>query len=227
MAVNKILVVDDEATLAETLKFNLELEGFEADTAASAEEALRLDINKYNLILLDVMMEGMDGFEFARLIKGRADTSEIPIIFVTAKGMEEDMVSGLNLGADDYIAKPFSVKNVIARVRAVLRRGERQPVADGDLITYHGLRLNRALKAVWVDGREVNLPRKEFDLLCLLMSNRGRVFTRQQILDEVWERDIIVVPRTVDVNITRIRQKIGPYGVNIVTRAGYGYTFVE
>lgn len=227
MSKQKILVVDDEDTLCQALKFNIEMEGYRVDTAHSAEEALGLPLAKYELILLDVMMEGMDGFELAAQLKSRADTCRIPIIFLTAKDAEDDMVRGLDLGADDYIRKPFSLRNVLARVRAVLRRGEQEVHHSGDELTFRGLSIDRELKQVSVDGQRVKMPRKEYEILLLLLTNPGRVFSREQILKQVWGDGVLVVDRTVDVNVTRIRQKLGPYGENIVTRSGYGYAFVE
>lgn len=221
----KILVVEDDATLCETLQFNLELEGFIADTALSAEDALKLNLASYDLILLDVMMGEMSGFKFAKLLKQDEATSSIPIIFCTARDNEDDMVTGFNLGADDYIYKPYTIRNVLTRVRAVLKR--QVPAARRGLpkITYEGLELDLDFKRCMVDGREAKLVKKEFEILALLLSNRGHVFSREEILDKVWKGEAIVLDRTIDVNITRIRRKIAPYGEHILTKSGYGYGF--
>ncbi len=229
MEQQRILVVDDEPTLRDTLRFNLEIEGYRADTAAGAEEAMRLDLTRYSLILLDVMMGPMSGFAMARALKENPATARIPIIFLTALGSDDDMVAGLHLGADDYIAKPFSIRNVLARVRTVLRRAT--PRADApagqESLSYEGLTADPASKRCTVDGTEVRLPRKEFEILCLMLANRGRIFSRDEILRRIWPEEIVVVPRVVDVNITRLRSKIGRYGKMIVTRSGYGYGFQD
>ncbi len=221
---SRILVVDDEETLCETLQLKLELEGYEVDVAYSAEEALQLDLTRYALILLDVMMDKISGFEMARKMRSNPATVSIPIIFCTALDTEDDMISGLQLGADDYIPKPYSLRNVVARVESVLRRANKP--ANENVITYEGLALDNSQKTCTVDGEPVRLPRKEFELLALLMSQRGKVFSREEILKAVWPEEVVVVNRVVDVNITRLRGKIGRYGKMIVTRSGYGYGFI-
>lgn len=222
----QILVVDDEEDLCEILKFNLENEDYVVDTANSAEEALRMDLSKYDLLLLDVMMGEISGFKMARMLKQDPKTAQIPIIFITAKDTENDTVTGFNLGADDYISKPFSLREVAARVKAVLRRtnmGEfDQPVEQ---LTYKSLTLDIVKKKVLIDGEEVPLTKKEFEILKLLLQNKGRVFSREDILNKVWSDEVYVLDRTIDVNITRLRKKIGNYGKCIVTRLGYGYCF--
>ncbi len=226
MDTSKILVVDDEATLCDTLKFNLEIEGYEVDTAYSAEEAMTLDLKQYDLILLDIMMGEKSGFDMARAMKKDPQLAHVPIIFCTARDTEDDMVAGLNLGADDYIAKPYSIRNVLARVRTVLRRTSQHETAASESPTsFEGLSVDPSLKRCTVDGTEVRLPRKEFEILCLLLSNRGRIFSREEILGRIWPEEVVVIDRVVDVNITRLRSKIGRYGKMIVTRSGYGYGF--
>lgn len=226
MRTYQILVVDDEEDLCEILKFNLENENYMVDTANSAEEALRMDLSKYDLLLLDVMMGEISGFKMARMLKQDPKTAQIPIIFITAKDTENDTVTGFNLGADDYISKPFSLREVAARVKAVLRRtnmGEfDQPVEQ---LTYKTLTLDIVKKKVLIDGEEVPLTKKEFEILKLLLQNKGRVFSREDILNKVWSDEVYVLDRTIDVNITRLRKKIGNYGKCIVTRLGYGYCF--
>ncbi len=226
----RILVVDDEETLCDTLGFNLEAEGYEVDTAYSAEEALALDLSGYDLVLLDIMMGEISGTQLARIMKTNHATASVPIIFCTAKDTEEDMINGLDLGADDYIVKPYSLRTVLARIRTVLRRtSARQTVAapDEDKVSYHGLVLSLRNHMCTVDGREVKMPKKEFEILLKLVSNIGRVFSRAELIDEIWPDEVVVLDRVVDVNITRIRQKIGEYGKHVVTRSGYGYGFVE
>ena len=225
----KILIVDDEETLCEVLKFNLEAEGYEADVAYSAEEALSMSPEHYSLILLDIMMGGISGVQMANILKRNPATADIPVIFCTAKDSEEDMVNGLHLGADDYVTKPYSVRNILARVKAVLRRAGRSAAKpeNTDKVAYNGLVLFPDRKVCLVDGNEVKLPRKEFEILLTLLSNKGKLFSRDELLHRIWPDEVIVLNRVVDVNITRIRQKIGEYGKNIVTRPGYGYLFVE
>lgn len=223
-------MVDDEATLCEALAFNLEAEGYAADTACSAEEALTLDLASYDLFMLDIMMGDISGTQLARILKANPATARIPIIFCTAKDSEEDTVKGLDLGADDYIAKPYSLPTVLARVRTVLRRAGAAPayeVPHSGCVSYKGLSLLDGKKCCIVDGKEVRMPKKEFEILRKLLSRPGHVFSRQEILQEIWPDEVVVLDRVVDVNITRIRQKIGPYGKNITTRPGYGYGFFE
>ena len=221
----RILVVDDEDDLCEILKFNLEMEGYKVDTANSAEEALKLDLTQYNLLLLDVMMGEISGFKMARMLKADKDTMNIPIIFITAKDTENDTITGFNLGADDYISKPFSLREVIMRVKAVLRRTANLQRKESDELQYKGLTINISQKKVSIDGEEIPLTKKEFEILLLLLQNAGRVFSREDILSKVWNDEVYVLDRTIDVNITRLRKKIGEYGKNIVTRLGYGYCF--
>ena len=221
----RILVVDDEEDLCEILKFNLEMEGYTVDTAYSAEEALKLDITQYNLLLLDVMMGEISGFKMARMLKANKDTAEIPIIFITAKDTENDTITGFNLGADDYISKPFSLREVIMRVKAVLRRTAGVQIKEEEQLQYKGLVINIPQKKVTIDGEETSLTKKEFEILLMLLQNQGRVFSREDILAKVWNDEVYVLDRTIDVNITRLRKKIGSYGKYIVTRLGYGYCF--
>ena len=223
----KILVVDDEQDLCEILKFNLETEGYQVETANSAEEALEKDIAGFDLLLLDVMMGGMSGFQLARQLKANPATEHIPIIFLTARDTENDTVTGFNLGADDYISKPFSIREVMVRVRAVLRRTMEQSgaIAEPTTISYQGLVLNLDKKTVSIDGENVPFTKTEFELLHLLLEEKGRVFSRQELIDRVWPKDVMVLDRTVDVNITRMRKKIGKFAKCIVTRLGFGYYF--
>ena len=224
---SRILVVDDEQDLCEILKFNLETEGYQVETANSAEEALEKDIASYNLLLLDVMMGGMSGFQLAKQLKNSEVTAHIPIIFLTDRDTENDTVTGFNLGADDYISKPFSIREVMVRVRAVLRRtaSRLEGAEEPAVISYQGLLLNLNKKSVSVDGEDVPFTKTEFELLRLLLEERGRVFSRQELIDRVWPKDVLVLDRTVDVNITRMRKKIGRFAKCIVTRLGFGYYF--
>lgn len=221
-----ILVVDDEEDLCEILKFNLETEGYEVDTAYSAEEALTLNLTDYDLLLLDVMMGEISGFKLASMLKKNEKTAHIPIIFLTAKDTENDMLTGFNLGADDYISKPFSIKQVQARVKAVLRRSmeEKKPVNE-NILTYNTLKLDTQRIKASINGEDVALTKKEFEILKLMLENINHVFSREEILSRVWKDEVYVLDRTIDVNITRLRKKIGEYGKNIVTRLGFGYCF--
>ena len=224
MAKHKILIVDDEESLCEILQFNLEVEGYETDVAYSAEQALEMHPERYSLILLDVMMGEMSGFKMARILKSNPETARVPVIFCTARDTEDDTVAGLNLGADDYIAKPFSIREVLARVRSVLRRTA-SPQTESEVIGYEGLEMDLRRKSCTVDGEEVSLTKKEFEILSLMLSHRGVIFSREEILHRVWSDEVVVLDRTIDVNITRLRRKIGRYGEHIVTRLGYGYGF--
>jgi len=222
----RILVVDDEEDLCEILQFNLETEGYVVDVAYSAEDALKLDIASYNLLLLDVMMGEISGFKMARYLRDNNKTAKIPIIFLTAKDTENDRLTGFNIGADDYISKPFSIREVIARVKAVLRRAIVVTDENADnILEYDELKVNLGNKKVTVDGEDVQFTKKEFEMLKLFLENTNRVFTREEILSRVWTDEVVVLDRTIDVNITRLRRKIGRYGKNIITRLGYGYCF--
>ena len=223
---NRILVVDDEQDLLEILKFNLETGGYEVSTACSAEEALTLNVGEFDLLLLDVMMGGMSGFAMAKKLKSDPATEHIPIVFLTARDTENDTVTGFNLGADDYISKPFSIREVLVRVRAVLRRTASPAEQQApQVIYYQGIEMNLGKKTVSIDGEEIPFTKTEFELLHLLLEERGRVFSRQELIDRIWPKDVLVLDRTVDVNITRLRKKIGRFSKCIVTRLGFGYYF--
>lgn len=222
----RILVVDDEQDLCEILKFNLETDGYTVEMANSAEEALEMNIESFNLLLLDVMMGGMSGFALAKQLKAEPATKDIPIIFLTARDTENDTVTGFNLGADDYISKPFSIREVLVRVRAVLHRtAEHNGVPQSNVISYQGLELNLDKKTVSIDGEDIPFTKTEFEILHLLLDEKGRVFSRQELIDRIWPKDVLVLDRTVDVNITRLRKKIGRFSKCIVTRLGFGYYF--
>lgn len=223
----RILVVDDEEDLCEILKYNLENEGFVVDTANSAEEALKMDLPSYNLMLLDVMMGEISGFKMASMMKKNKETASIPIIFITARDTENDTITGFNLGADDYISKPFSLREVIMRVKAVLRRTSDAKAVQPEVLTYKGLSMDLQQKKVTIDGEDISLTKKEFEILKLLLKSPNKVFSREDILAQIWSDEVYVLDRTVDVNITRLRKKVGEYGKCIVTRLGYGYCFED
>ena len=222
---HKILVVDDEDDLCKILKFNLEAEGYAVTTACSAEEALAMDVANFDLLILDVMMGGMSGFEMAGLLKEDPKTAHIAIVFLTAKDTENDTVTGFNLGADDYISKPFSIREVLVRVKAVLRRTAEKETNVQRTLAFKGLKMDLTNKSVTIDGEAVAFTKTEFELLWLLLNNQERVFSRQDLIDRVWPKGVLVLDRTVDVNINRLRKKVGPYHRCIVTRLGYGYYF--
>jgi len=225
MEQKKILVIDDEPDLCEILSYNLTHAGFIAHYVYSAEEALAKGVAQYDLLLLDVMMEGMSGFDLARVLKQDQATASIPIpiVFITAKDTEEDLLHGFGLGADDYVKKPFSINEVLARVKAVLNRSN--AVNGPKTLVFNTLIVDLDKKSVSVDGNLVSLTKTEFELLVLLLQNAGQVFSRQQVIDLVWPDKVVVTDRAVDVNITRMRKKLGPYSNNIVSRQGYGYLF--
>lgn len=224
----RILVVDDEQDLCEILQYNLETEGYEVHTANSAEEALRLPLENYDLILLDVMMGQMSGFQMALKMKENPVTSQVPIIFITALEGEDSLVRGLNIGADDYMVKPLSLREVKARIKAVLRRSMKNEIQEksaSDSYSFQGLCINREAKSASIDGQPLQLTKLEYEMLSLLLSNMGKAFSREEMLEHCWPKDAIVLDRTVDVNINRLRKKVGPYGKYIKTRVGFGYTF--
>ena len=224
----RILVVDDEQDLCEILQYNLETEGYEVHTANSAEEAMRLPLENYDLILLDVMMGQMSGFQMALKMKENPVTSQVPIIFITALEGEDSLVRGLNIGADDYIVKPLSLREVKARIKAVLRRSMKNEIQEktaSDCYSFQGLCINREAKSASIDGQPLQLTKLEYEMLSLLLSNMGKAFSREEMLEHCWPKDAIVLDRTVDVNINRLRKKVGPYGKYIKTRVGFGYTF--
>jgi len=225
VSLTHILIVDDEEDICEILKFNLESEGYVVDTVHSAEEALRKKLERYQLFLLDVMMKGMSGYKLADEIRKRKNI-RTPIIFITARSSENDKLTGFSLGADDFITKPFSVKEIMARVKALIRRSEFKDTHEvtGSAIKVAGIELDVERKRLIIDGRREDLTPIEFQLLHILIRNPGRIFNRDQILESVW-RDVNVTERTVDVHVTRLRKKLGDYGRFLVTRKGYGYCF--
>jgi DNA-binding response OmpR family regulator len=187
---------------------------------------LKKDITQYNLLLLDVMMGVISGFKMARILNEDPKTANIPIIFLTAKDTENDRLTGFNIGADDYISKPFSIREVLARVKAVLRRVEsNQELNEVKELRHENLVMSLNNKKVTLGGDEVSFTKKEFEILKLFLENKNRVFTREEILSRVWSDEVVVLDRTIDVNITRLRKKIGDYGKQIITRLGYGYCF--
>jgi two-component system, OmpR family, alkaline phosphatase synthesis response regulator PhoP len=220
-----ILVADDEEDICEILKFNLESEGYQVDTVNSSEEALHKKLEKYQLFMLDIMMKGMSGYKLADEIRRRRKINT-PIIFITAKNTENDKLTGFSVGADDFITKPFSVKEILARVKAIIRRSEQvnDAAVPESSIEVSGIALDIEKKRLAVDGIRKDLTPIEFELLYLLLKNQGRIFNREQILNSVW-KEVNVTDRTVDVHITRLRKKLGIYDKYLITRKGYGYCF--
>lgn len=223
----RLLLVDDEEDLREILTFNLAGEGYQVSTAANAEEALKMPLEEYHLLILDVMMPGISGFKLAELIR-RDKKLTTPIIFLTAKGTENDLLTGFNIGADDYMAKPFSIKELQARVQAILMRSlqggldfEESQIEIGTLL------IDLDAKQVFVDGEPIDLTKKELEILILLARDPSKVFSREEILDRVWREDVFVMERTIDVHITRIRKKLRGSGIKIINRSGFGYCLVE
>ena len=222
----KILIVDDEADIRDILQFNLENAGYNVETAASAEEALEVLSDGHSLILLDVMMHGMSGFQMARLLREEKN-NQIPIIFLTAKDGQDDLLTGFSSGADDYIPKPLSIQEVIARVSAVMRRSAsvEKPVAADSTIKVGDVTIDRERKTVTVGGQPVQFSKKEFEILNLLASEPGKIFSRDDLITELWKDAPYVLDRTVDVHIARIRAKLGTCKGYLTNRSGYGYTF--
>lgn len=232
----RILVIDDEESVCEILKYNLEKEGFQVETAYSAEEALEMDLEKFQLFMVDIMMGDLSGFDFAKRLRNVTATENIPIIFCSALNEEDEKVMGLNIGADDYVTKPFSIGEVLARVRAVLRRARQNaqtpaaPAVDSEYepdLTFKTLRIDRNEKISYLDGQPLQLTRTEFEILEFFLTHRNRSYSRREIISNVWGEDVVVTNRTIDTNITRLRKKLGDYSANIVTRQGFGYGFKE
>ena len=225
----RILVVDDEMDICEILKFKIENNGYAVDVANSGKEVLEMPLSCYSLLLLDVMMDDMSGFALATRIRQDAALACTPIIFITAKTSENDVLTGFNVGADDYICKPFRISEVLARVKAVMRRNAKTTVEEpaDDNILFRGLELNAEAKRAYIDGVDISLTKKEFEVLCMLMSRPGRVYSREEILARVWPDDVNVLERSIDVNMARLRKKLGEYANNVVSRSGYGYWFVN
>lgn len=232
----RILVIDDEESVCEILKYNLEKEGFQVETAYSAEEALEMDLEKFQLFMVDIMMGDLSGFDFAKRLRNVTATENIPIIFCSALNEEDEKVMGLNIGADDYVTKPFSIGEVLARVRAVLRRARQNaqipaaPAVDSEYepdLTFKTLRIDRNEKISYLDGQPLQLTRTEFEILEFFLTHRNRIYSRREIISNVWGEDVVVTNRTIDTNITRLRKKLGDYSANIVTRRGFGYGFKE
>ncbi|MFI3292027.1 MAG: response regulator transcription factor [Rikenellaceae bacterium] len=225
----RILVVDDEESICEILQLNLQAEGYVVDVAYSAEEALKLDVKSYSLLLLDIMMGEMSGYKMLQILREKPETKDIPVIFCTAKDTKDETITGLNLGADDYISKPFLAREVVARVKSLLRRSyaRHEPVHVDSTVEFETLKMDLNRKQCQIEGKDVPMTKKEFEILALLLQNKNMIFSRQDILSKVWDDEVVVVDRTIDVFITRLRKKIGDYGKHIVTRLGYGYGFYE
>ena len=225
MSEYKILVVDDEPDLREILQCNLENAGYLVDTASSAEEAIEILTPEHSLILLDVMLEGMSGFRMAEKLR-KEKKNFIPIIFLTARDTENDLLTGFSAGGDDYISKPFSLHEVLARIKALLRRSHVHHPTSDHLLTIGNIVIDTSRKVLSIGEREILLSPKEMGILNLLAQKPGHVFSRETILHEVWHDDSLVLQRTVDVHIARIRRKLGNEGYHLINRQGYGYCIV-
>jgi two-component system alkaline phosphatase synthesis response regulator PhoP len=224
----RILIIEDDEDIQELIRYNLAREGYQVKAAATGESGLELARSeKTDLIILDLMLPGVDGLEVCRLLKSSANTSAIPVLMVTAKGEETDIVTGLEIGADDYITKPFSPKVLIARVRAGLRRKTQKAVAEDAVIKIDSIFIHPGRHEVLIDNKPVNLTLTEFKLLHFLANRPGWVFTRYQIVDAIKGEDYIVTDRTVDVQVVGLRKKLGKYGKYIETVRGIGYKFKE
>lgn len=218
-----ILIIDNDKALCEALSFSLKKEGFFVDVSHSAEEALKLSLTDYALLISETILPGMSGVDLIHKLKSDFETSHIPVILCSTKDSDDDIADGLNFGADDYITKPFPMRVALARVKAVIRRTSENTSRRN--ITFENLELDLDSKVCTLAGRAIKMPRKEFEILALLITHRGRIFTREEILTRIWPNQVVVLDRVVDVNITRLRSKIGHYGRHIITRSGYGYGF--
>ena len=220
----KILVVDDDELIREVLEFNLANEGFEITCAVSGEEATKKLSSEHSLILLDIMMGGMSGYRFAEELRKKGN--DIPIIFLTAKDTENDMLTGFSVGGDDYIAKPFSIKEVIARVKAVLKRQKNKTaLKDTDKLTFNDLTIDVNTKEVFINSKKIELTKTEYKLLAFLITNSNRVISREEFIDTIWKETPFITERTVDVHITRLRKKLEDYAHLITNQTGFGYRF--
>ena len=223
----KILIVDDDRNICEILKFNLKNESFDVTVAYSAEEALKKLSDEFSVILLDVMMGGMSGYKMAEML--RAEGNQIPIIFLTAKDTENDMLTGFSVGGDDYISKPFSIKEVTARIKAVIKRQNQSQSTRNDRksrkLIFDNLVIDLEAKELTINGEKITLTKTEFEILVLLAENPEKMFSRENIIDCLWKETPYVVERTVDVHIARLRKKMGEYASMITNRTGYGYRF--
>jgi DNA-binding response OmpR family regulator len=220
----RILIVDDEEDLCEILQYNLLNEGYYTEIAHSAEEALKRPLITFDLVLLDVMMGAMSGFKFADKLRKEMKI-DIPVIFLTAKDTENDILTGFSLGADDYISKPFSVNELTARVKAVLNRSRADKIENKSILQFNGIELDTVRKRLIINDERVELTKKEYEILKVLLENQSKVFSREDLLMRIWGQDVIVTERTVDVNITRLRGKLGEYGSSLRNKTGYGYFF--
>ena len=233
MEKKRILVVDDEEDLCEILRYNLSNAGYKTDIALSAEDAFAMLKNGYDLLLLDIMMGGISGVKLAELIR-KEYNNDVPIIFITARDSVEDKLKGFGAGADDYIPKPFSIKEVLARVQALLLRSSNNKKVQlppqiipgkSTLLKRGDMTINVETKVVEISGQNIKLTKKEFEILSRLAQNPGKIYSRGEILDLVWNNESYVLERTVDVHIARLRKKLGDMGSAIVNRSGYGYCF--
>ena len=220
----KILIIDDEEDLCEILQYNLNNEGFYTEIVHSAEDALMMSLTDFDLILLDIMMGPMSGFKFADKLRKELKIP-VPVIFLTAKDTENDILTGFSLGADDYISKPFSVNELTARVKAVLKRSYTDKLNTRAIIQFNGIDLDTVRKRLIINDERIELTKKEYEILKILLENQGKVFSREDLLMRIWGQDVIVTERTVDVNIARLRTKLGQFGSSLKNKTGYGYFF--
>ncbi|MBK6291518.1 MAG: response regulator transcription factor [Ignavibacteria bacterium] len=228
----KILVVDDEQDIVDLISYNLSKEGYKVFTASNGTQAVEVATTvRPDLVILDIMMPGMDGFEVCRSLRQDTSLSTTAIMFLTAKSSEIDQILGLELGADDYIQKPISPRVLLARVKTIIRRGQEkirtETIAAPEILRLGALEVNRQNYTVRVDGKEIFFPKKEFELLAFLASNRGKVFSREALLRRIWGESVYVIDRTVDVHVSKVREKLGTYGAWIETVKGVGYRFSE
>jgi two-component system alkaline phosphatase synthesis response regulator PhoP len=220
----RILIVDDEEDLCEILQYNLSNEGFITEVAHSAEEALKKELGNFDLILLDVMMGTMSGFKFADKVRKEMKI-DVPVIFITAKDTENDILTGFSIGADDYVSKPFSVNELTARIKAVLKRSYTDKITSKAILHFNGIDLDTVRKRLLLNEERIELTKKEYEILKILLENQGKVFSREDLLNRIWGHEVIVTERTVDVNITRLRAKLGEFASCLKNKTGYGYYF--
>jgi len=221
----KIFIVEDEEDIATLIKHNLQKEGFEVEFFLNPEDFIEnYKKENFDLLILDLMLPGMNGLEILRLIKNTSEKTHIPVIILTARDMEGDKVLGLELGADDYITKPFGIRELIARIKAVLRRSKNL-YKSSKYLNFNGINLDLESFSLFIDNKKVEVTKTEFYILKTLIENKGKVFTREELLDKLWGNEKFVVDRTIDVHIKKLRDKLGPYSKYLKTARGIGYTF--
>ncbi|MEI6753407.1 MAG: response regulator transcription factor [Paludibacter sp.] len=222
-----ILIIDPDKDFCGYLQSNLKSEGYHVETCQSAKDILDLKLDQYDLVILETQLKDVSGFKVVHELRNNHDTASLPIFFMSSKPGENEMMTAFSVGADDFLTKPFYIRELVARIKVILRRSEEQKNLNVEMLTYNQLKLNLSKMQVKVDEKTVPFTRKEFEIMKLFLENKNRIFSREDLLRLIWTEEAFVLGRTIDVNITRIRHKIGNYGNHIVTKIGKGYSFEE